>query len=56
MLFRSRDGFVRALRSCLENRTLLAGLKAGSYSMASAFDVAQVAETYEAILAGAAGK
>ena len=51
-----RDGFVRALRSCLENRTLLAGLKAGSYSMASAFDVAKVAETYEAILAGAAGK
>jgi glycosyltransferase involved in cell wall biosynthesis len=51
-----RHGFVRAMRSCLENRTLLAGLKAGSYSMASAFDVAKVAETYEAILAGAVRK
>jgi glycosyltransferase involved in cell wall biosynthesis len=48
-----RDGFVRALRRCVEDQTLLARLKSGSYSMASDFDVAEVAEAYEAILAGA---
>ncbi len=48
-----RDGFVRALRRCLEDRALLAQLKAGSHSMASEYDVAKVAEAYETILAGA---
>jgi len=51
-----RDGFATALRRCLQDRNLLAGLKTASHAMASAFDVAQVAESYEAILAGAVGK